>query len=135
MRPDRIWSDIKRVINQIVQTLDNNVTVQDNFGASGADSGAILTSVGREKKPVWQSGEDFVTAHPELKGEKGDPGIGTPGEPGTPGAPGAPGDDAICADCGTVAEPLIDAITGEMVLAEDDFGDLDVIMVCTEEVC
>ncbi len=132
MRVDRVIKDALRSLRQALQALDSNITVQDNFGPAGAEADSVIVSVGRQKKPVWKKLTDLIDTS-DLKGDPGEP--GAQGISGAPGAQGPPGEDATCEDCGTVAEPLIDAITGELILAEDEVGDLDVIMVCTEEVC
>lgn len=115
-----------RSLRQALQALDNNVTVQDNFGPSGAPEGSIIVSVGREKKPVWASGGSTVISNiveGTIRDHQSDL-IGPAGPSGSPGPPGPAGDAA------GMAEPLVDGL-GDIVYFYHDGAEsnLDLLMV------
>jgi hypothetical protein len=111
MKIDRVVKDTMRTLRQILQVLDNNVTVNDNFGKSGAPANAVITSVGEEQVPQWKSLGDIAAVDPSLKGE--------PGEPGPPGQPGTAGQDANPADVLAQFDKIVTA----------DFGDGEEVVV------
>lgn len=90
MRVDRVIVDTLRSLRQALQTLDNNVTVQDNFGPSGADEGQVIISVGRTRKPVWGSLAAEVT---KVVDEIDCSCVGEQGPAGATGPAGADGVD------------------------------------------
>lgn len=83
MRVDRFVRDVANSLKRVLEALDSNITVDDNFGPSGAPEGYILTSVGKIKKPEWKAPSDIVdsTGVSVIKGEKGDPGPQGPAGP------------------------------------------------------
>lgn len=84
MRVDRVIVDWMRTLKQAVQALDNNITVSDNFGASGVPEGWTILSQGPKKIPKWGPADGLRTSTDHQA-------VGTDGVDGTTGATGLPG--------------------------------------------
>lgn len=93
MRIDRIVRDVLRSLRQALEALDGNITVQDNFGKTGAPAGYILVSEGPQKKPIWAAAGEPLP-NPDDDGNEVIPGPqGPPGPPGPSGPPGPAGEN------------------------------------------
>lgn len=121
MRVSKVWSDVRNVIDKILHALDNNLTAEANFGATGAEENAVLTSQGPIRIPAWKTLGELVAADPSLKGPKGDPGDDGNDGVGTPGPQGPPGNaslaNLVTADFGSGYELVLDD-NGEVVYIE-----------------
>lgn len=62
MRVDRVVVDWMRSLKQAIQALDNNITVADNFGASGVPEGWTILSQGPKKIPKWGPADSLKTS-------------------------------------------------------------------------
>lgn len=118
MRVDRVIRDILRTVRQIVQALDNNVTVPDNFGPSGAPAGWTILSQGAQKIPKWGPADQLQTS-------TGTQAVGKDGVDGQPGGPGPTGPPGPSGDTLGHWEPL--AFDSEILFDSD--GDVVVAWV------
>jgi hypothetical protein len=132
MRVDRVLvgetlHSIINVVRRILHAFDNNITVQDNFGPSGAPEGHIIVSRGPLKVPEWRGSGDLpATVVEALRGEKGDT-----GDTGPAGEQGPQGEAALALT--GYYEVQCDPDIGTVLTAFDSFGNLVVLTAWVEE--
>lgn len=115
---DLTIKDVMRTLRQVVQAFANNITVNDNFGKSGALAGWTIVSRGPEKVPRWGPADQLQTS-------TGTQAVGKDGVDGQPGGPGPTGPPGPAGDTLGHWEPL--AFDSEVLF--DSNGDVVVAWV------
>ena len=55
MKVERVLSNIRESLRNVLLALDHNLTAQENFGVTRAPAGYVLTSLDPNKIPSWQA--------------------------------------------------------------------------------